>query len=111
MPDDKHVSLTIYNQGTSLVRDRRTVELKAGTNTLDFTDVTAQIDATSVTLTTPDDPNGTLVLEQNYRYDLVGMSALLKRYLEQTIEIITQDGEHFSGELLSASELDPYRSS
>jgi len=102
MPDDKKVSLTIYNQGTALVRDRRTVELNAGLNTLDFTDVTAEIDATSVTLTTPDDPNGTLVLEQNYLYDLVGAAALLNRYLEQTIDITTEDGEHFSGQLLSA---------
>jgi hypothetical protein len=103
MPDDKHVSLTIYNQGTSLVRDRRTVELQAGTNTLDFTDVTSQIDATSVTLTTPDDPNGTLVLEQNYLYDLVGADALLRRYLDQAIEVTTEDGEYFAGRLLSAN--------
>lgn len=105
MPDDKHVSLTIYNQGTALVRDRRTVELQAGTNTLDFTDVTAQIDATSVTLTTPDDPNGTLVLEQNYLYDLVGADALLRRYLDQTIEVTTEDGEYFSGRVLSANSI------
>ncbi|MEO8611912.1 MAG: DUF4139 domain-containing protein [Chloroflexota bacterium] len=105
MPNDKHVSLTIYNQGTSLVRDRRTVELQAGTNTLDFTDVTAQIDATSVTLTTPDDPNGTLVLEQNYLYDLVGADALLKRYLDQIIEVTAADGEYFSGRLLSANSI------
>jgi hypothetical protein len=105
MPDDKHVSLTIYNQGTSLVRDRRTVELQAGTNTLDFTDVTAQIDATSVTLTTPDDPNGTVVLEQNYLYDLVGADALLKRYLDQTIEVTTDDGEYFAGRVLSANSI------
>jgi hypothetical protein len=97
MTDEKSVSLTIYNQGTSLVRDRRTVELNSGMNTLDFTDVTAEIDATSVTLTTPNDPNGTLVLEQNYLYDLVGAHALLNRYLEQTLEITTQDGEKFSG--------------
>ncbi|MBZ0287948.1 MAG: DUF4139 domain-containing protein, partial [Anaerolineae bacterium] len=84
MPDDKHVSLTIYNQGTSLVRDRRTVDLQAGTNTLDFTDVTARISASSVTLRTPDDPQSIIVLEQNFLYDLVGMTALLNRYLEQT---------------------------
>lgn len=84
------------------MRDRRTVELNAGLNTLDFTDVTAEIDATSVTLATPDDPDGALVLEQNYLYDLVGAAALLNRYLEQTIDITTQDGEHFSGQLLSA---------
>src|SRR5690348_2970892 len=29
------VSLTIYNEGTALVQDRRTFDLKAGTNALD----------------------------------------------------------------------------
>jgi hypothetical protein len=105
MPDDKKVSLTIYNQGTSLVRDRRMIDLNVGMNTLDFTDVTAQIDATSVTLTTPDDPNGTLVLEQNYLYDLVGASALLNRYLDQAIEVTAQDGEKFSGQLMNANSI------
>jgi hypothetical protein len=99
---DPRISLTIYNQGTSLVRDRRVISLDDGLVTLDFTDVTAQIDATSVTLTAPDDPEGTLVLEQNYLYDLVGTYALLKRYLEQTIEITVDDGAHFVGQLLSS---------
>jgi hypothetical protein len=31
------VSLTIYNQGTALVQDRRTFALQSGLNTLDFT--------------------------------------------------------------------------
>lgn len=99
---NSNISLTIYNQGTSLVRDRRTISFDAGLNTLDFTDVTARIDATSVTLTAPDDPDGLLVLEQNYLYDLVGTSALLTRYLEQTIEINTEGGAQFVGQLLSA---------
>jgi hypothetical protein len=102
-PADLHISLTIYNQGTSLVRDRRLISLDAGFVTLDFTDVTAQIDATSVTLTAPDDPDGTLVLEQNYLYDVVGVNALLQRYLEKTIEITAEDGAHFVGQLLSTT--------
>src|SRR5690348_2305525 len=66
------VSLTIYNQGTALVQDRRTFDLQSGENTLDFTDVAASIDATSVSFKSLTDPLGTSVLEQNYVYDLVG---------------------------------------
>src|SRR5690606_34920608 len=84
-----HVSLTIYNHGTSLVRERRTISLQPGLNTLDITDVTALIDATSVTFQAAEN---VAVLEQNYLYDLVGGDALLRRYLEQTIEITTEDG-------------------
>ena len=41
------------------------------------------------------------MLEQNYVYDLVGSGALLERYLDQRIEVITNDGTSFSGQLLS----------
>jgi len=95
------VSLTIYNQGTALVQDRRTFNLQAGLNTLDFTDVAASIDPTSVSFTSLTDPLGTIVLEQNYVYDLVGSSALLERYLDETVDVITDDGTTFSGQLLS----------
>ncbi len=99
--EDSGVSLTIYNQGTALVQDRRTFDLGTGLNTLDFTDVAASIDATSVNFKSLTDPEGTLVLEQNYIYDLVGSGALLERYLDETINITTQDGAQFSGQLLS----------
>lgn len=98
-----HVSLTIYNHGTSLVRERRTVSLQPGLNTLDITDVAALIDATSVTFQAAEHVT---VLEQNYLYDLVGGEALLRRYLEQTIEITTEDGNLFTGMLLNAQHGD-----
>jgi hypothetical protein len=99
--EDSGVSLTIYNQGTALVQDRRAFDLQSGLNTLDFTDVAASIDATSVNFKSLTDPDGTLVLEQNYIYDLVGSGALLERYLDETIEITTDDGTQFTGQLLS----------
>ena len=71
------VALAIYNQGTALVQDRRTFDLSAGLNTIDFTDVASGIDPTSVTFVSLTDPLGTSVLEQNYVYDLVDSSALL----------------------------------
>ncbi len=95
------VSLTIYNQGTALVQDRRTFSFASGVNTLDFTDVAASIDATSVTFNSLTDPLGTFVLEQNYVYDLVGSEALLQRYLDETIEVTMLDGTRYTGTLLS----------
>ncbi len=95
------VSLTIYNQGTALVQDRRTFPLEQGVMTLDFTDVAASIDSTSVSFKSLTDPLGTRVLEQNYVFDLVGSSALLERYLDERIEIVTNDGTAFAGQLLS----------
>lgn len=95
------VSITAYNQGTALVQDRRVITLNAGMNTIDFTDVAALIDPTSVSFTSLTDPDGTVVLEQNYIFDLVNSSGLLSRYLDETIEITTEDGTLFTGQLLS----------
>ncbi len=95
------VSLTIYNQGTALVQDRRTFDLQAGVNTLDFTDVAATIDSTSVVFKSLTDPQGTTVLEQNYVFDLVNSGALLQRYLDERIVLTADDGTQFAGQLLS----------
>jgi len=95
------VAVTIYNQGTALVQDRRVFELDEGENLVNFTDVASSIDPTSVVLTSLTDPEGTVVLEQNYVYDLVDVSALLERYLDEQIEVVAEDGTEYSGWLLS----------
>lgn len=99
--DSDSIALTVYNQGTALVRDQRRITLDAGANTVDFRDVAATIDATSVSFRSLTDPNGTVVLEQNYIYDLVDSEALLSRYLDEIINVTTADGTLYSGELLS----------
>ncbi len=100
-PERDSVALTIYNQGTALVQDRRTFSLDQGNNLINFTDVASSIDPTSVTFVSLTDPAGTTVLEQNYVYDLVNSSALLQRYLDETIQVTTIDGQVFRGQLLS----------
>lgn len=97
------VSITVYNQGTALVQDRRTFALDEGSSFLNFTDVASTIDATSVTIKSITDPSGTTVLEQSYVYDLVDTSALLKRYIDQTIEVTMSDGTIYTGILLSGA--------
>jgi hypothetical protein len=95
-------SVTIYNQGTALVQDRRTFTFSEGETVINFTDVAAQIDATSVSFVSLTDPVNTVVLEQNYVYDLVGAEALYQRYLDQEINLVLTDGSEFAGILLSA---------
>jgi hypothetical protein len=100
----QRVALTVYNQGTALVKDRRTFEFGSGSNEVSFVDVAAQIDPTSVHFTSLTDPQGTQVLEQNYVFDLVGTSALLQRYLDETIQVVTEDGTEYEGQLLSGRD-------
>jgi hypothetical protein len=98
------VDLTVYNQNTALVKDKRTLQLKSGTNEVRFSDVASQIDPTSVQFSSLTDPNGTRVLEQNYAYDIVGSAKILQKYLDQNISIVTEDGTKYSGKLLSGSD-------
>lgn len=100
-PQRDSVAVTIYNQGTALVQDLRTFPLDTGLNVINFRDVASSIDATSVSFNSITDPEGTFVLEQNYIYDLVDSATLLQRYVDETIEVTTVDGEVFSGQLLS----------
>lgn len=102
-PERDSVAVTIYNQGTALVQDRRTYTFAIGDNLINFTDVAAQIDPTSVNFVSLTDPIGTSVIEQNYIYDLVGTSALLRRYVDETIQVNTTDGTVYEGQLLSGS--------
>ncbi|MCU0496041.1 MAG: DUF4139 domain-containing protein [Anaerolineae bacterium] len=95
------VSVTIYNQGSALIQDRRTFTFAAGENVINFTDVAATIDATSVNFKSLTDPIGTMVMEQNYVFDLVDTSALLARYIDQVIVVTMMDGTVYTGTLLS----------
>ncbi|MDX1600716.1 MAG: hypothetical protein R3191_04295, partial [Anaerolineales bacterium] len=89
---DSSLALTVYNQGSALVRDRRSFTLDRGFNEIQFADVAASIDPTSVLFRPLTDPGSTTVLEQNYLYDLVGPAALLNKYIDESIEVLTKDG-------------------
>lgn len=101
---DDNLAITVYNEGSALVSDRRQFDINAGVSEIAFTDVAARIDPTSVHFQSLTDPEGTVVLEQNYVYDLVNTQALLKKYLDQEIEVITTDGLSYGGTLLSGSD-------
>ncbi|MFH1011360.1 MAG: DUF4139 domain-containing protein, partial [bacterium] len=92
------VHITIYNRDLALVRDLRDMEFPKGTGEVSFRDVASQIDATSVHFSAP----GVQMLEQNFDYDLVGTAKLMQKYLDEQVQLITEDGHLFSGKLLYA---------
>jgi hypothetical protein len=99
-----HISVTVYNTGSALIYDRRTLNLQQGMNVVDIGDVPSGIDASSLKIIFLTDTQGARVLEQNYLYDLVNVQALLERYLEQTIEVLLPDGDMLTGQLLSSKD-------
>lgn len=99
-PDNEGIALTIYNQNFGVVREKRNVDVKEKTGTIQFTDVASQIDGTSVQFKSITDPQAT-VLEQNYEFDLVSADKLLGKYIDKEITVLTKDGSRYSGSLLS----------
>ncbi len=93
------VAVTIYNQDLALVREQRTVEFPKGIGEIRFTDVAARIIPTSVHFTS----DLATLLEQNYEYDLINADKLLEKYLDQRVDLTTQDKQQFTGTLLSAA--------
>ena len=69
--------------GFALVRRNRELQIPRGRGTIQFTDVAALIDPTTVQFLSLTDPDGTKVLEQNFQFDLVSQDKLLSRYIDR----------------------------
>ncbi len=98
------VALTVYNQDLGLVRESRDLEFKKGEFELEFVDIPSSIDPTSVHFKLVDHPNDALLLEQNYRYDLVSATKILQKFIGSEIEITAvagDAGKFYSGKLLA----------
>jgi hypothetical protein len=74
-----------YVPGFGVVREVRRMKLKAGVNRLDFTDVAAGIDPTTVTFRSLTAPNSTAVFEQNFQHDLASPDKLLSKYIGKEV--------------------------
>jgi hypothetical protein len=99
--DQTDIAITIYNDGTGLVKDTRSLQLPSGEFDLIFMDVAASIDPTSVHFISRTNPDAVGVLEQNYEYDLVSTQALYQRHIDHNITVRTEDGRTIEGTLLS----------
>jgi hypothetical protein len=97
------VDLTVYNQGSALIREVREIALKKGLNQIVIPEVPTTLDPTSVHLSSA--KGGLRVLEQNYQYDLPNTRTLLLRYVGKDVEFIRRDGlggdRSFLGKLLA----------
>ena len=96
----RDVAVTVYNDNLGVVKDRRPFTLTSGVSDLQFTDVAASIDPTSVHLRALG-RSPIEILWQDYRYDLVSTDKLLERYVDQPIDVATKDDQVKRGTLLS----------
>ncbi|HZF28428.1 MAG TPA: DUF4139 domain-containing protein [Gammaproteobacteria bacterium] len=90
--------------GYAMIRQERAVDLKQGANRLNFRDVAAYIDPTTVTFESLTSPDATRVLEQSFQFDLVSTEKLMQRYVDQVITVDQLAGDRvqaIKGRLLS----------
>ena len=85
--DQTKIAVTIYNDGTGLVKDTRQIDLPRGEFDLIFMDVASTIDATSVHFISNTNPDALGILEQNYEYDLVSTAALYQRNIDNHVTV------------------------
>ncbi|WP_443024573.1 DUF4139 domain-containing protein [Sphingomonas sp. ERG5] len=78
------VSVTIYQNGQSLVQDVRQLDLDAGRTRQDFPDVSAQIRSETVTLGGP----GIGIVEQNFDFDLLSPDKLMEKAVGSVVTIV-----------------------
>ncbi|HLF11187.1 MAG TPA: DUF4139 domain-containing protein [Gammaproteobacteria bacterium] len=90
--------------GYAMIRQVRTVDLERGINRLNFRDVAAYIDPTTVSFESLTAPEGTRVIEQSFQFDLVSTEKLMERYIDQVITVDQLTGDRvvpITGKLLS----------
>ena len=82
-------------------------QIPRGRGTIQFTDVAALIDPTTVQFLSLTDPEGTKVLEQNFQFDLVSQEKLLSRYIDREVSVEQQSGDGvkvIDGTLVSSND-------
>ena len=78
------VAVTIYNNDTALVQDRRELSLLAGRSSQEFPDVSARIRPETVTLS----GNGIGIIEQNFDFDLLTPAAMMQKAVGETVTLV-----------------------
>ena len=88
---DAAPSLTIYNQGFAVVRQKLPLELKSGVNHVQIMDITAHLEPGSVILRPLEAGQRLQILEQNYRNDPITQQLLLSLNEGKTIDFVQTD--------------------
>src|SRR5256712_10342560 len=101
--DQREVMVTIYNGNLGLVKDLRDARFPAGVSEVQFMDVAALIDPTTVHLKSLTDAPGLKILEQNYEYDLLTSQKLMEKYVGRKVRLYQGDGTFHEATLLSTN--------
>jgi hypothetical protein len=84
-------ALTIYNQNFAVIRERLSLDLKAGVNAVTFSGVTAQLEPDSVVLRDLAGKTTLRILEQSYRADTLSQGLMLSLYEGKDVDFLVRD--------------------
>jgi hypothetical protein len=87
LKDQREVAVTIYNTNLALIKERRSVALKAGRNRLAFIDVSGQMRPETAILRAATAGRIALV-EQNFNFDIMTRQKLLEKSVGRTVRIV-----------------------
>ncbi|HEY3067309.1 MAG TPA: DUF4139 domain-containing protein [Methylomirabilota bacterium] len=99
----REMMVTVYNGDLGLVKDVRETRFGTGLSEVQFMDVAALIDPTSVHLRSLTDASGVKILEQNYEYDLLSSEKILEKYVGKRVRLYGSDGAFHEATLLSTN--------
>ncbi|MGC2477933.1 MAG: hypothetical protein WA485_26580 [Candidatus Sulfotelmatobacter sp.] len=100
-------SLTIYNQDFAVIRQDVPLDLKPGTNQVNFNEITMHLEPDSVILRDPSGKHAINILEQNYRADPVNQMSLLSLYEGRTIDFELPDHSMVKGKVVRSGYVRP----
>ncbi|MGV3489505.1 MAG: DUF4139 domain-containing protein [Tuberibacillus sp.] len=85
--DTQDLSITIYNNGFGVVKERRALNLMPEADQVQYVDVAEKIEIDSIIV------KGLHILEMNYDYDLVNKEKLLEKYLDRHVWIVNKENQ------------------
>ncbi len=98
--ESKETNIVIYNQNFAVCDEIREIEVGKGKSTIVFTDIPKFIEPTSIQFYPTTNKQDFSVLEIVFDYDVLNSEKLLSKNIGKNVEIITKDGQFYSGKLL-----------
>lgn len=99
--EKKQVNMVIYNQNFAVVEEIREGTIDEGRVKIKITDIPKFLEPSSVNIFSINFPSDFLILDQTFDYDILSPDKLLEKNIGKKVEVITKDGQSYSGTLLN----------
>lgn len=99
--EKKDINLTVYNKNISMVKEKIIFTFQKGINKINFDQIPYQIDPNSVFFKSVSSFNECYLAEQSYEYNIENTSTILESRKGESIQLINENGDLYSGTLLN----------